>query len=144
MKYGLDVNDKNLLQGLVKVLDSKGHFIVNLSTIENRNVGALLYRKTLFANITKIDVYLGVESIKDNEENKIYFNEFLKSEEIRKKIIKILQDISDKPIKEEENQLYLSKNVNSLVIYCKIKLIDDISIQEVVMKNLVEVLDNIL
>lgn len=144
MKYGLDVNNNFILQALIKVLESKGHFIVNLSTLKDKNIGALLYKKTLIANVTKIDVYLGIETIKSDEENKIYFNEFLKSSEIRRKIINILQQISEKEILEDNTELYLSKNINSLVIYCKIKIIDDNIVEEKVMKSLIDILDNIL
>lgn len=144
MKYGLDVNDNFILQSLIKVLESKGHFIVNLSTLKDKNVGALLYKKTLIANITKIDVYLGIETVKSDEESKIYFNEFLKSSEIRRKIINILHQISQKEILEDNTELYLSKNINSLVIYCRIKIIDDKIVVEKVMKSLVDILDNIL
>lgn len=144
MKYGLDVNNKFILQSLIKVLESKGHFIVNLSTLKDKNIGALLYKKTLIANITKVDVYLGIETIKNNEESKIYFNEFLRSEEIRRKIINVLQKISEKDILEDNQQLYLSKNINSLVIYCKIKIIEDNVIKDKVMERLIEILDNIL
>jgi hypothetical protein len=144
MKYGLDVNDNFILQSLIKVLESKGHFIVNLSTLKDKNVGALLYKKTLIANVTKIDVYLGIETVKSDEESKIYFNEFLKSSEIRRKIINILQKISKKEILEDNTKLYLSKNINSLVIYCRIKIIDDKIVVEKVIKSLIDILDNIL
>lgn len=144
MKYGLDVNNKLLLEELVKVLESKGNFIVNFSTLKNKNTGALLYKKTLFANVTKIDVYLGIENIEDDEESRIYFNDFLKSEQIRQRIISILQKISREPIVEGSEQLYLGKNVNSLVIYCKIKVVEENIIKEKVIEKLIEVLDNIL
>lgn len=144
MKYGLDVNNKFILQLLIKILESKGHFVVNLSTLKKKNIGALLYKKSLIANITKVDVYLGIELFKNNGESSICFNEFLRSSEIRNKIVNILQEISEKEIIEDEKQLYLSKNVNSLVIYCKINTIEDNIKVEKVMTKLIEVLDNIL
>lgn len=147
MKYGLDVNNKNILDEIINYIKDSGDFMVNLSEEDvdynkNINYGKVLRKKVLKSNVTNIDFYFKIEFVDKIKDIYIYYSPNKKIEEvINSNIEKLMTDRVLIERKEGEN-LYLLKNINALGIVLKIpeKLIEKVEITTIkeILKDLRE------
>lgn len=147
MKYGLDVNNKNILDEIINYIKDSGDFMVNLSEEDvdynkNINYGKILRKKVLKSNVTNIDFYFKIEFVDKIQGIYIYYSPNKKIEEvINSNIEKLMNDRVLIERKEGEN-LYLLKNINALGIVLKIpeKLIEKVEITTIkqILKDLRE------
>lgn len=147
MKYGLDVNNKNILDEIINYIKDSGDFMVNLSEEDvdynkNINYGKILRKKVLKSNVTNIDFYFKIEFVDKIDGIYIYYSLNEKIEEV---INSTIEKLVKEPVlierKEGEN-LYLLKNINALGIVLKIpeKLIEKVEITTIkeILKDLRE------
>lgn len=135
MKYGLDINNKNILDEILNYTKDSGDFMVNLSEEDvdynkNINYGKILRKKVLKSNVTNIDFYFKIEFLDKIEGIYIYYSPNKKIEAvINSSIEKLMKEPVTIEKKEGEN-LYLLKNINALGIVLKIpeKLIEKVEI----------------
>ncbi|MBS5950454.1 MAG: hypothetical protein KIC47_09055 [Clostridium sp.] len=135
MKYGLDINNKNILDEILNYIKDSGDFMVNLSEEDvdynkNINYGKILRKKVLKSNVTNIDFYFKIEFLDKIEGIYIYYSPNKKIEAvINSSIEKLMKEPVTIEKKEGEN-LYLLKNINALGIVLKIpeKLIEKVEI----------------
>lgn len=147
MKYGLDVNNKKILDEIINYIKDSGDFMVNLSDEDvdynkNINYGKVLRKKALKSNVTNIDFYFKIEFVDKIKDIYIYYSPNKKIEEvINSNIEKLMTDRVLIERKEGEN-LYLLKNINALGIVLKIpeKLIEKVEITTIkeILKDLRE------
>ena len=135
MKYGLDINNKNILDEILNYIKDSGDFMVNLSEEDvdynkNINYGKILRKNVLKSNVTNIDFYFKIEFLDKIEGIYIYYSPNKKIEAvINSSIEKLMKEPVTIEKKEGEN-LYLLKNINALGIVLKIpeKLIEKVEI----------------
>ena len=135
MKYGLEINNKNILDEILNYIKDSGDFMVNLSEEDvdynkNINYGKILRKKVLKSNVTNIDFYFKIEFLDKIEGIYIYYSPNKKIEAvINSSIEKLMKEPVTIEKKEGEN-LYLLKNINALGIVLKIpeKLIEKVEI----------------
>lgn len=147
MKYGLDVNNKNILDEIINYIKDSGDFMVNLSEEDvdynkNINYGKILRKKVLKSNVTNIDFYFKIEFVDKIQGIYIYYSSNKKIEEvINSNIEKLIKESVLIERKEGEN-LYLLKNINALGIVLKIpeNLIEKVEITTIkeILKDLKE------
>ncbi|MBS5936819.1 hypothetical protein E5347_01920 [Clostridium sartagoforme] len=135
MKYGLDVNNKNILDEIINYIKESGDFMVNLSEEDvdynkNINYGKILRKKVLKSNVTNIDFYFKIEFLDKIEGIYIYYSH---TEKIERVINSSIGKLMKEPVlieKKEGENLYLLKNINALGIVLKIpeKLIEKVEI----------------
>lgn len=147
MKYGLDVNNKNILDEILNYIKDNGDFMVNLSEEDveynkNINYGKILRKKVLKSNVTNIDFYFKIEFLDKIEGIYIYYCPNKKIEEV---INSNIEKLMKEPIlieRKDGKNLYLLKNINALGIVLKIpeKLIEkvEITIIKEILKDLKE------
>ncbi|MDU5111001.1 MAG: hypothetical protein E6248_11175 [Clostridium sp.] len=135
MKYGLDVNEKNILDEIINYIKDSGDFMVNLSEEDvdynkNINYGKILRKKVLKSNVTNIDIYFKIEFVDKIDGIYIYYSPNEKIEEVIKSSIGKLIKESVLIEKKEGENLYLLKNINALGIVLKIpeRLIEKVEI----------------
>ena len=127
MKYGLDINNKNILDEILNYIKDSGDFMVNLSEEDvdynkNINYGKILRKKVLKSNVTNIDFYFKIEFLDKIEGIYIYYSPNKKIEAvINSSIEKLMKEPVTIEKKEGEN-LYLLKNINALGIVLKITI----------------------
>lgn len=135
MKYGLDVNDKNILDEIINYIKESGDFMVNLSDEDvdynkNINYGKILRKKVLKSNVTNIDFYFKIEFLDKIEGIYIYYSH---NEKIEGVINSSIGKLIKGPVlieKKKGENLYLLKNINAIGIVLKIseKLIEKVEI----------------
>ena len=124
MKYGIDINNKNILDEIIEYLKEVGDFSVNLSEEDinyNRqiNYGKVLMKKVLKANVTKIDLYFKIEFLDEISEILIYFSSGDKAKRIGNSIGNVLASKFVGINMKEGESLYVLKNINTLGIVLK-------------------------
>ena len=112
MKYGLEINNKNILDEILNYIKDSGDFMVNLSEEDvdynkNINYGKILRKKVLKSNVTNIDFYFKIEFLDKIEGIYIYYSPNKKIEAvINSSIEKLMKEPVTIEKKEGEN-LYL-------------------------------------
>ncbi|MCR1949460.1 MULTISPECIES: hypothetical protein [unclassified Clostridium] len=141
MKYGIDINNTRILNAISQGLKERGNFIVNLSQIQNRNIGKNLLEKVLIANITNIDFYVGIEFKKDISMCEIFYDR--NSKICCEMVENLLKNNLKNTICEKGEHLYLLKNTNAPGLYIKIPLENEEIIEKLYIEGIVNILANI-
>ena len=123
MKYGLDIEDKNIYSFVNEMLMKNGNITVNLTFDRNMKFGEILFKKALLANQTRVDLYLNIkDEVKDVDLIDVYVsneNELLTFlHTFKRKMEEIgFQEVSIK----DGSQLYLCRKIQAPTIIMNIK-----------------------
>ncbi|QAA34030.1 hypothetical protein [Clostridium manihotivorum] len=73
MKYGLDIENKDISSFVNDMLMKNGHATVNFTFDKNMKFGEMLFKKALLANQTRVDLYLNIkDEVKDVDVIDVY------------------------------------------------------------------------
>ncbi|GAB6167640.1 hypothetical protein JCM1393_01000 [Clostridium carnis] len=143
MKYGIDINNLNVLKAISERMKDSGHYIVDFSQEASSNKGQLVFRKTLLANITNVDFYLCMEFEDKLLEYEIFYDDNNLSKICSEKIKKLLSLKNEKIIYDVGTHLYLVKNINAPTLYIRIPKEDIGLIEERYIDSIVDILIDI-
>lgn len=141
MKYGIDINNDEILNIISEGLKRRGNFIVNLTQKENINYGKKLLKKALIANVASVDVYFSIDFKSGNENLEILYSEYndskIRAENLKKTLDKKFENVLCK----KGDYLYLIKNIDAPVICLRIPSIYEQKFQNINFDQIINILD---
>lgn len=141
MKYGIDINNTEILKAISQKLKESGNFIVDL--YQGQSTARSLLKKVLIANITNIDFYVGIEFKKDISQCEIFYDNNEKSKECSEMVNKLLNENIKNIICKQGDHLYLLKNINAPALYVKIPVEAEETIEQLYIEGIVDILNEI-
>ncbi|AYE35374.1 hypothetical protein [Clostridium septicum] len=140
MKVGIDINNRKILLTVVEKMKERGHWVVDLSNEERGNKGQIVFRKTLLANVTKVDFYMGIEFVDNISKYELFYDENFLSEVCCNELKKVITRLNKELNCIGGSNLYLVKNTNSPAVYMKIPMEDRDIIEDYCLDEIIEIL----
>ncbi len=146
MKIGLDSNNREFAKSIVKKIREENFFLIDMSIDKHKNEGYEIYKKTMLANATRLDLFIGIyfkSNTEKKEELSIFYDDTFLGEYFSNYIYDNLGLEYGKEILrlKKGESFYLLKNIKTPSLIIKGNLIDKVRFQESlkrVIKNIFE------
>lgn len=129
MKYAIDIENEEIKQKVIKILQDRGHSIVDCIQDKNLNIGESHYKKALLTNITKPQIFLRFIYGKGTDERlEIFADEKILAKVMSFDFESLLEDFNLKQLlMKNGRELYLIKNIecSSIIVRMTTDDIDD-------------------
>ncbi|MGL5379926.1 hypothetical protein [Clostridium sp.] len=120
MKIAIDINNEEVLLAISNEFKRDGNLVVDLSYQQGSNRGETVFKKALLANTTRVDFFVGIKLIDDEDIWTIYHDDSLLSKNISLKIRNELVTSYSGINYNNGSNYYLLKNTNAPAIYLKV------------------------
>lgn len=126
MKLGIDINNSEITIDVVEKLKNEGHYVIDMSVVNSKNIGDRLHKKVILANSSKIDFYINLSMDNVVSLVEIYYKESENTKKFCSLFIDRLVDyeVEEKGLKCGE-ELYLIKNILAPTVVIKIGELKD-------------------
>lgn len=120
MKVALDINNEEVLLAISNVFKRDGNLVVDLSNQQGSNKGEIVFKKALLANTTRVDLFVGIKLVEDDDIWTIFYDNSLKSKNIALKILDEVNSCYSDIRCNNGSNYYLLKNTKAPAIYLRI------------------------
>lgn len=110
MKIGIDINNNEISRDILEQLKNKGHYVIDMSIVNSKNIGNRLHEKSILANSSKIDFYINLSMVQLSDKAEVYCKNKEEAKRFCLLFLKQLIEYESKEIRFGED-LYLIKNI---------------------------------